>query len=92
MTIHDFDTLLQFATELVSSGTRQETRNVLDRFAPSYCKETHPQIFVLREIAAAINARGSWEACSPLHKRLIKQRFSDACLNMIASQNAFKGV
>ena len=74
-TIHDFDTLLQFATEIVASGTRQERSNVLNRFNPREQCVVHPQSVVLRKIARAIKVNGSWEACSPLLKQLIEAEF-----------------
>ena len=74
-TIHDFDTLLQFATEIVASGTRQERSNVLNRFNPREQCVVHPQSVVLRNIARAIKINGSWEACPPWLKQSIEAEY-----------------
>ena len=75
-TLYDFDTLLQFATEMVTSETSRERRNVLKRFNPPERCVSHPQSVLLRKIAGAIKANGSWHACSPLCKQLIEEDFN----------------
>ena len=72
--LHDFDTLQQFATEMVASETRQERSSILKRFNPDPYG-AHPQSLVLQKIAQAIKANGSWEASSTLLKQLIEKDF-----------------
>ena len=77
--LYDFDTLLQFAAEVVASETRQERRRVLERFNPLEHEDrygTHPQCMLLTKMCRAIKDNGSWEAVPAFVKQLIKEDFS----------------
>lgn len=79
-TLHDFDTLLQFASELAAATTREERRAVRHRFNPPEQHDdnsdgTHPQTFLLRKMAGAIEANGSWEATPAEIRQWIREDF-----------------
>lgn len=76
-TLHDFDTLLQFASELAVTKAREERREITKRFNPNRY-ETHPQSMLLRKMAGAIEANGSWEATPAEIRQWIREDFDRA--------------